>query len=116
VRHSPPQPQEDAIVYRFRAYQQVLYGRFNEFFATVQELNANETSKGRTPVTVWTPTVGEGNLVVLEAEYPDLASFHTDNDAFYHDAEAMRVFRSMAPLIVQGSARSELWESATSGA
>jgi hypothetical protein len=114
VRHSSPQPQEDAAVYRFRSYQQVLYGRYNEFFAACQELKANETSKGRTPVTVWPPTVGEGNLVVLEAEYPDLATFQKDFDAFGQNAEAMRVSRNIGALTVQGSARSELWESATS--
>jgi hypothetical protein len=101
-------------VYRFRAYQQVLYGRYNDFLAAVQELNAIEKSKGRIPLTVWAAAIGEGNLVLLEAEYPDLASFQKDNDAFNEDAEAMRVFRGMAALIVQGSARSELWESATS--
>jgi hypothetical protein len=101
-------------LYRFRSYQQVLYGRYREFFAACQELNANETSKGRIPVTVWTPTVGEGNLVLLESEYLDLASFQKDADAFSQDAEAMRLIRSMASLSVQGSGRSELWESATS--
>ena len=101
-------------MYRFRAYQQVLYGRYNEFVDVFQELNAIEKSRGRTPMTLWNMTFGEGNLVVLETDYPDLASVQKDNDAFYQDAEAMRVFRSMAPLIVQGSARSELWESATS--
>jgi NIPSNAP protein len=99
-------------MYRFRLYQQVLYGHYNEFFAAVEELNAIEKSKGRTPVTVWSPTIGENNLVALESEYPDLASFQKDSDAFSQDAESMRVFRSMAPLIVQGSARTELWESA----
>lgn len=101
-------------MYRFRTYQQVLYGRYNEFFAAVQELNSIEKSKGRTPVTVWTPTVGESNLVMVEAEYSDLAALEKDFAAFYQDADAMRVFRSMASLSVQGSGRTELWQSSTS--
>jgi hypothetical protein len=100
-------------MYRFRLYQQVLYGRYKEFAAAATELNANEEAKGRRPMTVWAPTVGEGNLVVLESEYDDLASLQKDTEDFGQDPDAMRIFRSMAPLVVQGSARSELWETAT---
>lgn len=101
-------------MYRFRLYQQVLYGHYNEFYAAVEELNAVEKSKGRAAMTVWAPTIGENNLVVLESEYSDLASFQKESDAFGQDPDSMRVFRSMAPFVVQGSARTELWESAVS--
>ena len=63
-------------------------------------------------VEVLVPTVGTGNEFVAEAEYPDLASFQKERDEFQSDAEASQVFRSSSEHVVEGSARSELDETA----
>jgi len=100
-------------MYRHRAYQQVVYGRFNDFLKIIEELNAVAHKRGWPESSVWTPVVGTGNEAVIEEEYSDLASFAKVSSAFQSDAEAMKLFRGMASLVVQGSARDELIEMVT---
>ena len=100
-------------MYRHRAYQQIVYGHFNEFLKAVEELNAVARKKGWPEQTVWTPVVGTGNAAVLEEEYADLASFERINRAFQADAEAMKIFRGTAGIIVQGSVHDEIFEQVT---
>ena len=97
-------------MYRHRVYQQVIYGHFNEFLKATEELNAIARKKGWPESTIWTPVVGTGNDVVLEEDYPDLATFEKVNRAFQADPESMKVFRGTAGIIVQGSGRDELYE------
>ena len=100
-------------MYRHRAYQQIVYGHFNEFLKAVEELNAVARKKGWPESTVWTPVVGTGNATVLEEEYADLASFEKFYRAFQADTEAMKIFRGMAGIVVQGSAHDEIFEQVT---
>ncbi|TMC68249.1 MAG: hypothetical protein E6J13_15020 [Chloroflexi bacterium] len=97
-------------MYRHRAYQQIIYGHFNEFIKANDELNAIARKKGWPEATLWTPVVGTGNDAVLETDYADLASFEKVNRAFQSDAESMKVYRGTAGLVVQGSVRDELFE------
>jgi hypothetical protein len=101
------------MMYRHRAYQQVVYGRFNDFLKTIEGLNAVAHQRGWPESSVWAPVVGTGNEAVLEAEYADLASFARVNSSFYSDAEAMKLYRGLAQFIVQGSAHDELIEMVT---
>lgn len=100
-------------MYRHRAYQQIVYGHFNEFLKALDELNAVARKRGWPVATVWAPVVGIGNEAVLEAEYADLAAFEGVNRAFQADAEAMKIFRGMAGIVVQGSARDEILQEVT---
>jgi len=100
-------------MYRHRAYQEVIYGHFNEFLKAMEELNAVARKKGWPESTIWTPVVGTGNHAVLETEYADLASFERTNRAFQADAEAMKIFRGTAGLLVQGSVHDEIFEQVT---
>lgn len=97
-------------MYRRRQYAQVLYGRFNDFLKAANEINIIARKRGWPESSTWVPTVGTGNEVVLEQEYADLASYAKAGDAFSSDADAMKIWRSMASLVVQGSVRDELWE------
>lgn len=97
-------------MYRHRSYAQVLYGQFNDFLKSVHDLNAISRKRGWPESSIWTPVIGTGNDVVLEEEYADLASFAEVGAAFQADAEAMKIFRNSASLIVQGSMRDELFE------
>lgn len=100
-------------MYRHRAYAQVVYGHFNEFLKAWTELNAMARKRGWPEWSVWNPTVGTGNEVVVEREFADLASFAKASDAFQSDAEAMKIYRSTSSLVVQGSVRDELFEEVT---
>jgi hypothetical protein len=97
-------------MYRRRQYAQVVYGRFNDFLKATNELNVIARKRGWPEFTTWVPTVGKGNDVILEQEYATLVSFGTSGDAFSADADAMKIWRSMASLVVQGSVHDELWE------
>ena len=100
-------------MYRSRSYAQVFYGKFNEYFESVNQLNAIARKRGWPESSIWSPVVGTGNDVVTEQEYADLATFAKVSDAFSADPEAMKIFRASAALIVQGSVRSELFEEMT---
>ena len=96
-------------MYRHRSYAQVLYGHFNDFLKATHELNDICRQRGWPESSIWTHVIGTGNDVVLEEEYADLASFAAVAEAFQSDPEAMKIFRSSASLIVQGSMRDELF-------
>jgi hypothetical protein len=95
-------------MYRLRLIAQVKYGHFKEYFELSKKMNELIRERGWTEFTVWAPVVGVGNEVIAEADYPDLATFEKEGDAFQVDAEAMALNRSFAEHTVQGSARSEL--------
>jgi hypothetical protein len=97
-------------MYRFRITVQILYGHAREYFELSQKLNEISRARGWTELTFWVPTVGTGNEFVAEAEYPDLATFQKEGDAFQSDAEAMEVARASGQHLVQGSLRSEIFE------
>lgn len=100
-------------MYRYRAYQQVLYGHFNEFFKAWQELGGISRKRGWPEPRVWVPTVGTGNEAIVEIDFPDLAAFQRHYEAFQSDAEAMKLYRSCGAIVVQGSAHDELVEQVT---
>ena len=99
-------------MFRSRVIVQVRYGHFREYLEVAEKLNEISRARGWSEWTFWVPTVGTGNEFVAEAEYPDLASFQKEGDEFQSDAEAMQVFRSSSEHVVEGSARSELYETA----
>ncbi len=74
---------------RHRLRQQILYGHFREYIEIVEALNVLARERGWTESTLWTPTVGASNEVIVETEFPDLATFQRQNEAFYSDAEVM---------------------------
>jgi antibiotic biosynthesis monooxygenase (ABM) superfamily enzyme len=100
-------------MYRWRSYQVVHYGRFNEFLKIWEDLNALMRKRGWAQAGVWTPTVGTGNEAVVEIEFPDLATFQKQTEGFQHDAEVMKVYRGGAGLIHEGTWRDELIELVT---
>jgi hypothetical protein len=95
-------------MYRHRSYAQVVYGRFNDYLKAMQELNAICRKRGWPESSIWVPVVGTGNEVVTEGQYEDLASFQKVGDAFFSDAEAMKIYRGSTSLTIQGSVHDEL--------
>src|SRR5207244_10222091 len=104
--------EEEGAMYRLQQRQEVLYGHYKEFVDLVVEINALLRDRGLAPFKAWTPTVGRGNDIVLESEYPDLAAFERESESFNSDPELMKVWRRGAELIVQGSVVSEMLEPA----
>ena len=102
------------MAYRHRMQSTAKYGHYNEVVTTLQHLNEICGQRGWAMGRILTPFVGENNVVVLETDYPDLATFEREMQEFYADAEAMKVWRSGADFIIEGSARDELYLDAPS--
>lgn len=100
-------------MYRHREYAQVVYGRFNDYVKATHELNAIARKRGWPESRIWGPVIGTGNEVVLEQEYADLAAFEKAGEAFQSDVEAMKIYRSLASVVVQGSVHDELFQEVT---
>ena len=95
-------------MYRHRIRQQILYGQFREYKEIAEEVIALRAKLGLAASTLWAPTFGTANEVVWEIDYPDLAAYERENEAFYSDAEAMDGWRRLWQHTVQGSIQDEL--------
>jgi hypothetical protein len=99
-------------MYRQRIRQQVLYGQFREYMEIAQEVISLRQRLGLAEPTLWAPTVGTGNEIIWELEYPDLATFQRENEAFYADAGLMKQWRRLWEHAVQDSTHDELLQTA----
>jgi hypothetical protein len=99
-------------MYRQRIRQQILYGQFREYMEIAEEVLALRRKLGLAASRLWVPTFGTANEIVWEIEYSDLTAFQRDNEAFYADADAMKQWRRLWQLAVQGSIQDELLEEA----
>ena len=99
-------------MYRVLQRQEVVYGHYKEAVELIDEINGLLRSRRMAEFRAWSPTFGKVNELILESEYPDLATYERESEAFESDPEIMKVWRSGAPLIVQGSGTSELLEPA----
>ena len=99
-------------MYRQRISQQVLHGQFREYMEIADSVIARREELGLAVPTLWAPTFGRANEVVWEIDYPDLAAFERENDAFYADVAAMEHWRRLWQLVVQGTTNDELLQQA----
>ena len=97
---------------RARFIVQVRYGHFAEYLKALEQLNEMAREHRWAEATFWTPTAGTANELVAEVDYPDLATFEREGDAQASDAEWMKVIRSTVDMVVQGTGRSELLQTA----
>jgi hypothetical protein len=95
-------------MYRHRIRQQIPYGQFREYREIAEEVMALREKLGLAASTLWAPAFGTANEVVWETDYPDLAGYERENEAFYSDAEVMKQWRRLWQFAVQGSIRDEL--------
>jgi hypothetical protein len=99
-------------MYRSRMRCEVVYGHFADVLRVMEEVNVLVRDRGWSEATIWTPTVGKGNELISEVDYPDLATLEREGEAFYSDAEAMALWRKTSEHIVQGSVYTELLQPA----
>lgn len=103
---------KEAGVYRQRIRQEILYGQFREYMEIAEEVIALRRKLGLAAPILWAPTFGTANEIVWEIEYPDLATFQRENEAFYSDVDVMKQWRQLWQHAVQGSIQDELLEEA----
>jgi hypothetical protein len=94
--------------YRSRIIETVKYGSLPEYLTAIRDLNRIAESRGRVPSRVLTPVAGVSNQVILETEFPDMATLEAQINDFWGDDEALGVWRSKAAVTVEGASYSEL--------
>ena len=97
---------------RARFIVQVRYGHFAEYLKAAEQMNEIARARGWAEATFLAPTTGPANELIADVDYPDLAAFEREGEAQYSDAEFMGVVRSTVDIVVQGSARTELFQAA----
>ena len=93
---------------RSRFIVEVRYGHFAEYLKAGEQLNEIARQRGWAEATFWVSVAGTANELIVEVDLPDLATFEREGEAQSSDAEWMKVIRSTADLVVQGTGRSEL--------
>lgn len=79
--------------------------RFKELF---REVRTSMRAIGVEPGQTWGPLTGEARIIIVERQFPSLAAYEADDQAFHADASFMALWRSMEALAV--SMTVELWE------
>ena len=92
---------------------QVRYGHFADYLKALDQLNEIARERGWAKATFWVATVGTANELIAEVDFPDLATFEREGEAQASDAEWMKVIRGTVDMVVQGTARSELFQTAS---
>lgn len=98
--------------YRQRIYHLVPYGHFEEVLSLCEQLNALARARGGTGGTLWIPTIGTQNELIVEFEFHDLATFERGRSARNADPEWTSLVRRIGAAVVPGSVRTELVETA----
>ena len=78
---------------RHRLHLVAALGKYREAIEWVGEMNAAVRKLGLPEATAWSPIQGDFNTIILETEYPDLATFDSMTTKFQEDPHAMTVFR-----------------------
>jgi hypothetical protein len=97
---------------RARFIVQVRYGQFAEYLKASEQLNEIARGRGWAEATFLVAMAGTANELIGEVEYPDLATYEREGEAQAADAEWMKVIRSTVDMVVQGTGRSELLQTA----
>ena len=85
---------------------------WNEAVALFDQWNKLAVSKGWVEGTYWMQTVGDGDEIIGEFDYADLASFQREDDESVKDPEAVALFRKFDALDKVRRSYSELLETA----
>ncbi len=100
-------------MYRHHYRCEVHYGQFRQFVNLSREISALERARGWAVSTIWTPTVGVANEVIVIAEYPSLAAFERERAARRADSDYLKLSRQTEELMMPGTFRDELLEEPT---
>ena len=60
---------------RYRLHGEIQYGKFREALEIWKQIAALSVKRGWPKPTMWSPVVGQGNMMIVEIDYPDLATF-----------------------------------------
>jgi hypothetical protein len=86
---------------------------FMEVISAGEEFNKLAADRGWAQITVWVPTAGESE-VIAESDYPDLATFQRETEAWFADPDAMAFSRKLYATDAARSPYNELLNTAPS--
>lgn len=109
---SPPPADGHGHLYRQQIFHLVPYGHFEEVVDLCNQLNAILQRQGGVGGTLWIPTVGVQNQLVVEFTFEDLGAFGRGRAAANANPEWTALVRRIGQAVVPGSVRTELWETA----
>ena len=87
---------------RYRFHTTVTLGRFNDALTWARALNVDAKKNGW-PESRMMSAFGPVNQLILESDYPDLASYEKQQNEFFASAEAMKTFRAGIDLNAPGT-------------
>jgi hypothetical protein len=93
-------------MYRARVIAQVKFGRFKDYTEICGKINDIAKARGWAESTIWVTSFGTANQVIIETEYPDLATLQREEEAFNSDEEARALIGGAVDCLVEG--RTEL--------
>jgi hypothetical protein len=88
---------------RHRIHQTITLGRFGDGIKWASDMNEVARNNGWAQWRVIVPFSGPRNHMILESEYPDFATMHSESDALYSNPEGMAVFRRSHELVAVGT-------------
>jgi len=86
-------------MYRQQIFHLIPYGRFEEVVDLCEQLNAIIERRGGTGGTLWIPTVGQQNQLVVEFVFENLAGFSAGRAASNSDPEWTGLVRKICAKI-----------------
>ena len=87
---------------------------WNEMAAIQGEINALCEAKGMAVSTLWTQSWGPFNELLVETDYPDLATYEKERSLMLDDPDFTPLFERAENARVANWGHSEMWESASS--
>ncbi|HEX2050404.1 MAG TPA: hypothetical protein VHJ34_07200 [Actinomycetota bacterium] len=97
---------------RYRWSCQVIYGRWGEFYELQERKVALASERGWVIPRFWVATAGNLNDFFLERDYETIEQLASELSAREADYEFMKLMRESYKMVVQGSVRIELFQTA----
>jgi hypothetical protein len=98
-------------MFRERSLINVTAEGWNGAIETFNRLNAIARERGWQESTIWTQTFGPFGQLLIETDYPDLATYETQTGAFFADEECMRLTMESVKYLA-GPGHNEMWQRA----
>ena len=86
---------------------------WNEYLALVREIDEIQEAAGRVRSSgVWTQVVGPFNEIIVELEYPDLATYERETQAAMSDPQIAKLVSRFESLTIAEKGYNELFQAA----
>lgn len=86
---------------------------WNEYLAVIRDIDEVQAAAGRVPSSgVWTQVVGQYNEIIVELDYPDLATYESETKAAMSDPQVVKLASRIETLTIADKGFNELFVTA----